>query len=217
MSHDYEPKIAQAIGPTAAMTTKAMVDGQTTTANTAPTSPDFAIDPNIKLTLDKWTAIRVLLSAAQTTLLGLIAQVLTTRTTIGTLRAQFILAGESFCSTIDNAVGGDPARIVALGGKVKGARAPAIVLTTGPVNVRVKPGAVDGTYTVRWTREPGAALYEAEKCADPPTEAGYAMAYGGTRARYSDTGTVGQLVWLRVRARGSATSAWSKPISYTIR
>jgi hypothetical protein len=181
-----------------------------------PQSAHFNDDPGIKTMFDKWTTVTDQLAAADLSLGQALSEVSSARSTEGTLRAQFIATAEAFFGFLQNVFLDDGSALQSFGLAIKGARGPTPVVTV-PVKLRVRPiKGLPGHYTVRWHLVKGAGLYEVQRSPDPEAEATFAGAYEGTRAEYTDSGQVGQIVWFRVRARGATVSDWSAPVRYIV-
>jgi hypothetical protein len=183
---------------------------------TVPQSPHYNDDPNIKANFDKWTAETDLLDAANTALGQALTQVKTQRTAAGLLHSEFFTLGESFMTTIQNVALGNLATLLSFGVTQGGVRGPAATVTV-PLDLRiVAVKGMPGHYVVKWRGVAGVGFYEVQRSPDPPAEATYVTSYGGKSPEYSDSGTLGQVLWFRVRARGNVTSAWSTAISYAV-
>lgn len=113
---------------------------------------------------------------------------------------------------VENASGGDTAKILSSGFAVRSTGGPVGQLPA-PENMRAEAGSDAGQLLATWDRVSRANSYELATCTDPVNENGWAHRGSVTRTKFQITGAPsGARCWVRVRAIGSAgPSEWSEP------
>jgi hypothetical protein len=113
---------------------------------------------------------------------------------------------------VQNASGGDAAKIESAGMSVKGRSAP-----IGPmarvIDLLLSEGDHAGYVDAMWKPVKGAKGYEVQTCPDPISPTGWTPAQPSSKSSTTIQGlTSGAKVWVRVRALGAAgTGDWSDP------
>lgn len=117
-----------------------------------------------------------------------------------------------FGNFVENATGGDEAKILSTGLSV---RAPSSPIGDLPqvANLTVSAGDNAGELDAQWDSVRGAKSYRIEKSLDPITATGWSLADVVTRSKGTISGlTSGTKYWLRVAAIGTAGQGpWSDP------
>ena len=123
------------------------------------------------------------------------------------------LALTQLANYVQNASGGDPAKIQSAGFPVRDTPAP-IGALPAPVEFQVQPGQTEGHMNVRWKGVRGASSYIVERAQDAPV-LNWSQALTTTKSRGTiNTMASGARYWFRVAAVGAAgQGAWSAPIS----
>ncbi|MFO1439978.1 MAG: fibronectin type III domain-containing protein [Verrucomicrobiaceae bacterium] len=118
---------------------------------------------------------------------------------------------------VENASGGDEAKILSAGFEVKGRPTPVgeMPQVDGLDSII---GDAEGRVILRWKSIKGAKSYEVQTCPDPISAAGWKAAGITTRASLTLDGLpTGGRCWFRVRAIGSAgPGPWSDPAVKTV-
>jgi hypothetical protein len=115
---------------------------------------------------------------------------------------------------VENASGGDQAKIESSGFSVRNIPAGPIGDLPAPADVDVTPNDNAGTVNMSWEKVRGAYTYIVEKAADAPSLT-WAPALTATKTKVVvNTMTSGAKYWFRVSAVGAAGQGpWSDPIS----
>jgi hypothetical protein len=209
----YSVPRAKAKAPDAHAKTGDLIAFQQALRVSVPQSPHFNADPSIGTTFAKWTSVTDQLALLEQQLVQLLGQVEPIRIAIGSQRAQYMTAAETFISTVQTAMLDDGPGIQSFGLHLKRAPGPTPV-PTAPVKLRMHSvKGQPGHYVVRWHLVPGAGLYELQRSTDGTT---FETVYTGKSAEFTDSATVGQTLWFQVRAHGDTLSAWSSPIKVIV-
>jgi hypothetical protein len=118
---------------------------------------------------------------------------------------------------VENASGGDEAKILSAGFEVKGRPTPVGEMPQVD-GLDCAIGDAEGRVILRWKSIKGAKSYEVQTCPDPISAAGWKAAGITTRASLTLDGLpTGGRCWFRVRAIGSAgPGPWSDPAVKTV-
>jgi hypothetical protein len=213
----YLVKRVRVKAPPATTTSPDMVKYQRALRVTVAQSPHFNDDPAIKTNFDKWSTVTDQLDTNHGLISPVESQLVTLRGQEGLLRAQYLLDADLFLTTLRAVFVNNAQALSSMG--IQPEVVPAVPHPlTWPSNLRVVPiKGQPGHHMVRWHSEHGAGLYDLQRSPDPPVEATFASVYSDKYVKFADSGTVGQIVWYRVRAHGNGVSAWSPAIAYTIR
>ena len=179
---------------------------------TAPQAQKF--NPTIKGTLDTWSAdtdkavvLYESILTKETELEQLYGSLGNQLLQVGLDREGFITAVESVCTNEADARSFGANQVSRL----------ARLEASPPGTIRQIATHEIGTNRFRWASVPGAGAYMAETSADPPTATSWVPSYTGKSPFFNFTGTPGQKLWVRVASVGSAPSAWSTAVLFTLR
>src|SRR5262249_31443972 len=138
------------------------------------------------------------LDTAHGLVVSLRSQLITALGAEGSLRAQYLLTGGLFTSTVRSVFVNNGAAILSMGMELGGPAVPVVI--SWPVDLRVVPVKKQpGHHMVRWHAERGAGIYDLQRSPTPASEATYVTVYSDRFAKFADEGQPGDVVWYRVR------------------